>query len=195
MAASASDIVNAYRIPGALARKIVSVSEALGFPDPAMLANVINFESNNFDPQAVNALSGATGLIQFMPRTAGELGTTTAALRSMSAVEQMDYVQRYFQLPRIRKHGPLRTQTDVYMAVFYPDAIGKGDGYRFSPQVQAMNPGITTAGSYARYANARARLVPAMRTAAVVATVGSIAVAGICLALLWRYRDDLRDLL
>lgn len=46
---------------------------------------------------ATVATSGATGLIQFMPATAQGMGTTTAALAAMSAVQQLDYVQRYFK--------------------------------------------------------------------------------------------------
>ncbi|MSR14152.1 MAG: hypothetical protein EXR86_06210 [Gammaproteobacteria bacterium] len=39
----------------------------------------------------------------------------------MSAVRQLDYVERYF-LPRA---GKLRTLEDVYMAILWPAAIGK----------------------------------------------------------------------
>jgi hypothetical protein len=41
--------------------------------------------------------SGATGLIQFMPATARGLGTSTEALAKMSAVEQLDYVEKYLR--------------------------------------------------------------------------------------------------
>lgn len=44
---------------------------------------------------AVNKHSGATGLIQFMPKTALGLGTTTQALRCMTALQQLDYVEKY----------------------------------------------------------------------------------------------------
>lgn len=159
--ASKEDIVAAYGISSSLANKIVEVAGRLGIPDPGMLANVINFESR-FNPQAVNPSSGATGLIQFMPRTAPEVGTTTAALRGMSAERQMDYVQKYFELQRIKNKGPLRTQLDVFMAVFYPEAIGKGMTYSFgySPADIVANHGIRTAGDYYAKAMRNARLIP-----------------------------------
>ena len=195
MAASASDIVAVYGnqyLDHGLATKIVSVANQLGMPDPAMLANVINFESNGFNPQAVNPYSGATGLIQFMPTTASELGTSTGALRGMSAIRQMDYVKSYFQLPRVTQYGPLNTQLDVYMAVFYPKAIGKGPAYVFPPNVQVNNPGIFTAGHYAAKANLRALMTPTEAIGYALAATVVVSVVGA--GLIWwafRYRQGL----
>ena len=59
------------------------------------LLSVMNSESG-LNPKAVNPNGGATGLIQFMPSTAKELGTSTDALKKMSAVEQLDYVEKYY---------------------------------------------------------------------------------------------------
>ena len=58
------------------------------------LIGLMNSESG-LNPQAVNKRSRATGLIQFMPATARELGTTVDELRNMSALEQLDYVEKY----------------------------------------------------------------------------------------------------
>src|ERR1035437_4114286 len=44
---------------------------------------------------SVNKFTGASGLIQFMPATALELGTTVEEIRKMTAVQQMDYVEKY----------------------------------------------------------------------------------------------------
>jgi hypothetical protein len=60
------------------------------------LMAIMSFESDGFNPAARNELSGATGLIQFMPSTAKELGTATDALARMSAEDQLDYVAAYF---------------------------------------------------------------------------------------------------
>ena len=60
------------------------------------LLGVMNSESS-LNPQAVNKSSGATGLIQFIPSTAKALGTSTEALKKMSAVAQLDYVEKYLQ--------------------------------------------------------------------------------------------------
>lgn len=69
--------------------------------------------------------SGAVGLIQFMPSTATNLGTTTAALAAMSNVQQLDYVEKYFKGYK----GKLKSISDVYMVILYPKAVGKSEDY------------------------------------------------------------------
>ena len=81
-------------------------------------------QESRVDPQAVNKQSHATGLIQFMPDTAIGLGTTTDALYKMTAVEQLDYVYLYYKKIGIK---PGMTAGDLYIATFYPAALGKGD--------------------------------------------------------------------
>lgn len=88
--------------------------------DPDYLAGVMAFESG-FNPAARNPLSDASGLIQFMPGTAKRLGTTTAALRKMSRIEQLPYVGAFFKPYR----GKIKAPEDAYLATFYPCAIGK----------------------------------------------------------------------
>jgi len=65
---------------------------------PMALMAIMDFETGgSFDPAEPNqAGSGATGLIQFMPKTARSLGTTTAELAQMSQTEQLVYVEKYF---------------------------------------------------------------------------------------------------
>ena len=102
---------------------------------PIFLMAVMSFETaGTFSPSIPNfARSGATGLIQFMPETARNLGTSTESLAKMTALEQLDFVEKYF-LPY---KGRLNTLEDVYMAVLYPKAIGKADEY-----VLFKNPSI-----------------------------------------------------
>lgn len=116
-------------LPGAFVAEAEAVARRLGIEPPHLMA-VMDFETGgSFDPATVNPRSGATGLIQFMPATAAELGTTTAALRQMTALQQLAFVEEYFAM-RIRQRGPLRSLEDVYMAVLYPAAIGKGSEHR-----------------------------------------------------------------
>ena len=86
---------------------------------PSWLMFVMWFESR-LNPQAVNPISGSTGLIQFMPSTARGLGTTTDVLKRMSNVQQLDYVLAYLRPYK----GRMKTWVDVYLAVFYPKAMG-----------------------------------------------------------------------
>lgn len=94
--------------------------------DPNWIMACIAWESGeSFSPSKKNmAGSGAVGLIQFMPDTAKELGTTTAKLAAMTAEDQINYVYKYFKM-MIERHGPLTTIEDTYMAILWPAAIGK----------------------------------------------------------------------
>lgn len=121
--------INSY--PGdkdAFSDKVRAVSSRLGI-NPNWLMATMNKESK-LNPQARNTafpVQGgyATGLIQFTPDTARALGTTTSDLYSMGGVEQLDYVEKYFR--SIGAAGRMRSYFDVYIAVFFPAAIGYKD--------------------------------------------------------------------
>jgi hypothetical protein len=107
-------------------QKVVNICQHLGIPDPTYLMACMSFETGEtFSPSKQNRTSGATGLIQFMDFTARNLGTSLAELKRMTAVQQLDYVQKYFEPYK----GRLRTLEDVYMAILWPKAVGKNNGY------------------------------------------------------------------
>jgi hypothetical protein len=115
--------------------KVRAIAAQLG-TDPNFLMAAIAFETGRtFSASVANqAGSGAVGLIQFMPRTAVALGTTSAALSAMSPVAQLDLVQKYF-LPYA---GNLHSLADLYMAILWPVAVAKSDDFvLFS---QSINP-------------------------------------------------------
>ena len=91
------------------------VSSRFGVNPSDMLALMRSESSLN--PQAVNPTTGATGLIQFMPGTARSLGTTTEALRQMSAAEQMKYVEKFFESVRLPQGA---SAGQLYAYVFLP---------------------------------------------------------------------------
>lgn len=99
------------------------IADQLGV-DANWLMGVFYLECS-LNHKAQNSSSGAYGLIQFMPSTAVSLGTTTAKLAQMSNVEQLDYVYQYLK-PYKSKYNSF---VDVYLAVFFPVAIGKTDDY------------------------------------------------------------------
>ena len=169
--ADAQELLDAYpQLSPELANKIVEVGNNLEPPvDPAWLANVINFETGyTFDASTVNQV-GATGLIQFLDSTAQDLGTTTEALAGMSEVEQMKFVEKYFQ-QKIDENGPIENANDAFMAVFYPPAMGSGPdfsiydhaartrGVQFAEAIKSGNRGITTSGQYTTLAFAKSRV-------------------------------------
>ena len=67
-------------------KKLEKICQALGVKSHDMVA--IFKQESGVNPQARNATSGATGLIQFMPDTARRLGTTTDDLYKMDGVQQ-----------------------------------------------------------------------------------------------------------
>ncbi len=110
------------KLSGADQKAFVKTANYIGV-NPDWLGAVFQFEGN-FDPAIKNkAGSGATGLIQFMPSTARNLGTTTEALAKMTFQQQLKYVEKYFEPWR----GRLHSLEDTYLAVFYPAAIGKAN--------------------------------------------------------------------
>ena len=106
--------------------KLIDLCGTLG-ADPSDMMSCMAFESGEtFRPDIRNAAgSGAVGLIQFMPATAIALGTTVEQLAGMTAEDQLDYVARYFRPQR----GRLKNLGDVYMAILWPQAVGKPDSF------------------------------------------------------------------
>jgi len=159
MVSTAQDIMDRYGIDQDFAASIESLGNDLGV-DPMYLANTMYAESR-LDPSIKNeAGSGATGLIQFMPGTAANLGTTTDELSRMTPVEQMEYVRRYFSADNLGA-GRLRdlrndpSQHNVNMAVFLPSMIGKPVDTQIPQEYWRQNGSIRTPADYTRSAEER----------------------------------------
>lgn len=90
------------------------------------IAGVISHESG-FNPAAKNPQPGqtATGLIQFTEATARSLGTSTAALRTMTATQQLPYVESFFA----KTLHPIPQNPSDYILATYgrSDLIGQPD--------------------------------------------------------------------
>lgn len=93
------------------------------------------YRESSFRPYVKNPNSTASGLIQFMESTAKRLGTTTAEIRKMTPTQQLKYVELYYKPYR----GKMKNFLDLYLATFYPAAIGKPASYKLgaSPAVQS----------------------------------------------------------
>lgn len=112
--------------------QFIGTMQAAGL-DPVSVATVIEFESARswspakHGPKAFTDPPGyAVGLIQFAPKTADGLGTSTAALERMTFAEQLPFVVKYFHnagIPRLKR------LVDYYAAVFHPAAIGTADSF------------------------------------------------------------------
>ena len=83
------------QVSSPFAAKVRQIASRLGVPPDYLMA--VMWSESRLDPAATNPEGGATGLIQFMPATAAGLGTSCEALREMSALDQLDYVERFFR--------------------------------------------------------------------------------------------------
>ena len=107
-------------------RVIAICQDMFNYPEaPSDLMTCMAFETGGtFSPNILNAAgSGAIGLIQFMPITAGGLGTSTYLLSLMTPEDQLTYVQAYFRPYASRIHS----LSDMYMAILLPKYVGSPD--------------------------------------------------------------------
>ena len=99
--------------------KLKEISERLGV-DRSDLLRIMTYETNNTLNPAIQNDIGAVGLIQFMPSTARDLGTSTAALKKMTAVQQLDYVEKFYAKNGITAGMGLG---DLYLMTLMPAAV------------------------------------------------------------------------
>ncbi len=117
-------VPSSYRTAFIAKLKIVAANLKI---NPNWLMAIINFESaGTFSPSITNSL-GYTGLIQFGTAAANQIGTTTTALRGMTAVQQLDYVEKYYKSwYKILKISVPESYVDTYLITFFPAAVNKG---------------------------------------------------------------------
>jgi len=167
-----------------LAEILVSVAKDVD-ADPGLLADLIQYESaQTFSPSVRNPKPGstATGLIQFIESTAEDLGTSTAYLASLSAEEQADVWVRKYLRRVYDSRGSLAVESDLYMAVFYPAAIGQGLDYAFGPTVTAWNRSATTR-DYRDYVRSTSKLGPLLSSSSSSSAKPAAAGAGVLILL------------
>lgn len=159
------------KVSPAFKDKVIAICGQLGC-DPSFLMAAMAFETGeSFSPLVRNKVSGATGLIQFMERTAQGLGTSTAALAAMTAENQLDMVEKYFRPHR----NKLRTLSDVYMAILWPAAVSRPEAhvlftrptkaYEQNAGLDANKDGVVTKAEAA--AKVQAKLIKGMTAGAI----------------------------
>jgi hypothetical protein len=113
------------QVSTAFTSKVIQVSKNLSV-NPNWMMEVIKFETaGTFSPSITNSM-GYVGLIQFGEQAAKDLGTTTAKLRAMSAIQQLDYVEKYYKMwyKRLGISKP-DSFVDMYLITFFPAAVNK----------------------------------------------------------------------
>lgn len=113
-------------LSGDFVAKAKQVAQRLNCNYDDLLA-VMNSESG-LNPQAVNRTSGASGLIQFTSVAVKEMNKvygmnlSLVKIRNMSAVEQLDLVEKYFKMTKNRAFSSNHrlSAADLYSLCFLP---------------------------------------------------------------------------
>lgn len=135
--------IAAMKLSAGACKQINEMSQRLKV-SPDNLKALIYSESGG-NPQAVNSKSGATGLIQFMPKTAQGLGVTTAQLHAMTAEQQMPYVEKYLANAKRSAGFGQNDQLSagqLYALVFMPSKAKKDIMCSAGTKAYAWNQGL-----------------------------------------------------
>lgn len=98
-------------------KKLEKVAKQLGV-DTESLRRIIKFETaGTFSPTSHDPWNVSIGLIGFTENTARALGTSKAALGKMTAVQQLDYVYKFYKMNGLRPGSDVGT---MYMLTFMP---------------------------------------------------------------------------
>lgn len=134
---------NAETITKDFCQKVIDISKDICCKPEDLMAVMALETARTFSPFKQNSETDATGLIQFMPKTAASLLTSDEEaqnmsedeqlkyidqFKSMSAIEQLDYVKKYL----IKQKGYCSLtgnidKTQLYCLVFYPAALKSSD--------------------------------------------------------------------
>jgi hypothetical protein len=152
--------INAIKAEPKFADKLRSVAQNIGVSESDLLTVMYKETAGTLDPSTTNGI-GCVGLIQFCPDAArGSFKTISnkrynlSELSQMTRDQQLDVVEAYYKSLGFRSDKP-RTIADLYVATFYPAAIGKPNNYiigsdnsvSFQHKLAEQNPGI------AKYSN------------------------------------------
>ena len=103
-------------------KKVVEIANRLGKDPNLLMAGMALETGRTFLPTAGKGTS-YVGLIQFGDDAAESVGTTRADLLKMTALEQLDYVEKYLK----KKNDKIKTLTDFYLSILMPVDVGKGN--------------------------------------------------------------------
>ena len=109
-------------------KKLAKVASALGVEEES-LRKIIKFETaGTFSPTSHDPWNVSIGLIGFTEKTAKGLGTSKAELAKMTAVQQLDYVYKFYQKNGLRPGSDVGT---MYMLTFMP-------AYAYAPDSKVL---------------------------------------------------------
>jgi hypothetical protein len=120
--------------------KLELIAKDLGVDSSTLKAIIKNESRGNPTAtfQSKTSKFRAGGLIGFTEATAESLGTTLDDILKMSAVEQLDYVYKYYKMVGVK---PGMTRGDIYMLTFMPAYKNASDDTVLGQQGGGTLPG------------------------------------------------------
>jgi hypothetical protein len=122
-------VVWGTKVSAGFKQRVESMAEHVGTKADYLMA-IMAFETGrSFNPAQTNNANpknGPVGLIQFTEVAAKALGTTKSDLAKMTAIDQLDYVEKHLLKKKDLGLGRLE---DLYAAVHWPAATGKSLGH------------------------------------------------------------------
>ena len=112
------------RVDAAFINKATEVANRLEIPLNWLMAVIELETAGTFSPSIKNHM-GYVGLIQFGKQASDRIGTTQSLLENMTAVEQLEYVYKYYK-PYKKK---IKNYIDLYIATLFPVALGKPSNF------------------------------------------------------------------
>lgn len=131
------DLIWGNKVSCEFRKKVIEISKGLGLPQAKneganWLMAVMALETGRtfsptcgtFKKHKDDKKNGYVGLIQIGKVAAIDLNVKRSELIKLSATAQLDYVEKFFKQKKF--DGKLKTKTDLYLAVNYPNACGHG---------------------------------------------------------------------
>jgi hypothetical protein len=116
------DLIWGNKVSCEFRKKVVEIAKRLD-KDPNLLMAGMALETGKTFSPTVGKGSSYVGLIQFGDAAAESVGTTRNALLEMTALQQLDYVEKYLE----KKKDKINTLTDFYLSILMPVDVGKGN--------------------------------------------------------------------
>lgn len=116
------DLIWGGKVSCEFRKKVVEIAKRLGKDPNLLMAGMALETGRTFSPTAGSGTS-YVGLIQFGDDAAKSVGTTRSELLKMTAVKQLDYVEKYLE----KKKNKINTLTDFYLSILMPVDVGKGN--------------------------------------------------------------------
>jgi hypothetical protein len=116
------DLIWGNKVSCDFRKKVIEIAKRLGKDPNLLMAGMALETGKTFFPTAGQGTS-YVGLIQFGDSAAESVGTTRSALLKMTAIQQLDYIEKYLE----KKKDKINTLTDFYLSILMPVDVGKGN--------------------------------------------------------------------